>query len=173
MEATGLQPCPALLFSSPDRRHQLQAFILGTGKALPSLLRAAHEQRSPPSQLLPLPQFLQRLMLWAKGNCSQSVPLLSLPFQISTELLCKRHPKARLREQLKGTEVKGRSRAGWGPFPEGPPPLTPLLLSLRSTEPPAPPQISEKPHSHHRNSFYTSPFGGTPIAVGFYNAGRK
>lgn len=46
--------CPARLLSSHGR-HQLQAFVLGTGRALPTLLRAAHDpfhdHRIPPSQL--------------------------------------------------------------------------------------------------------------------------
>lgn len=46
-------------------------------------------------------------MLWDKGDHSHFVPLISLHFHTSTKLLCKRHPNARLQEQLKCMEAKG------------------------------------------------------------------
>lgn len=107
----------------------------GQEKALSSLLKAAHEpshdHRSPPSQLLSLPQLPQRLMLRDKGNCSQPVPLLSLPFHTSIKLLCKCHPKARLQEQLKCTAVKGAGAGRGAVTPLSAPHGAPLLLSLQ------------------------------------------
>lgn len=168
-------PCPALLLSSHGRRHQLQAFILRTGKALPSLLRAAHDpshdHRNPPSQLLSLPQFPQRLMLWDKGNCSS--PLAVLPHLHEVALKCL--PKPRLQEQLRCTETKGAGAGQDGVTSlRGAPPWTPSAA------------VAAAAHSHQslckpqqsrifttRKQFHTSPFRRHAQNGEIYRTGRK